>query len=177
MCKRYYVEVTGLGEDGEAELQKAGIGKNAILVVDEEVRNRDLVDAIKDVTGIGFDDIKSTSSTRYVVMARCMYIHFSLEMGDSFGLVCKDIGRDVRRLRWYINEYDNKMAGDLEFRKQVNKLLETIEIVPVKERLSPSKKKRGRKKKRRRLKKIIPSSSEEIKKIIDKRQLTINFNY
>lgn len=176
MCKRFYVEVTGLGEDGEAELQKAGINKDAILVVDEEVRNRELVEAIREVTGIGFDDIKSSGSTRYIVMARCMYIHFAIEMGDSIGRICKDIGRDERRLRWYKNEYENKMAGDIEFRKDVNRLLELIEIAPVKERLSPSKK-IGRRKKRRRLRKVSPSSEKNIRQIIDKRQLTINFNY
>lgn len=174
MCKRFYVEVTGLGEDGEEELQKAGIGKNAILVVDEDVRNRELVDVIREVTGVTLDEMRNTRSTRYLVIARCIYVHCSILMGDSIMRICKDLRKDERRIRWYRNEFDNKMAGDIEFRNDVSKVLESIDIKPRKERLTPSKKKRRRKKRRTR------RSADEQKARntnIDKRQLTINFNY
>lgn len=177
MCKRYYVEVMGLGEDGETQLIEAGIAEKAILVVDEEERSNLVARIIKEVTGIPFDEIKSTASTRYVVLARMLYVHYSIEFGKSIGKISEETGRCSREIYRYMSDYGNKVAGDIEFAKTSDDVMKVLEESAEwkearkmrKDILSRMKK---RKRKRRKVKSRMPQNT---KLTTQNKQLYINF--
>lgn len=175
MEKRYYVEVIGLGGDGEKELIDAGVPQGAILVVGGNNRNQTLIDALQEITGVTFDNIQGRERTRDVVSARILYIHFARLAGDTKDIICRDLNRERYKLKWYLSEFDDRLQGDREFagwHSRVRELLDkdiSWRSREVRTRRDGSQA-IGRKKIKKKKKKMIMS----VQKMPD-RQLTIKF--
>lgn len=153
MCRRFFIEVTGLDDDkGEEQLQQAGVPKDSIMVVD----SADPVEkAIREVTGYSMPELKDHSRNRNLVAARTLYVHFSLLNGVSINKLSVTLRHTHIRIMYYRDDYERKMFGDRAFRLASAKVLELLQDDPDWEERSskavaPTKSRKRRKRKRMR---------------------------
>lgn len=164
MCKRFYVEVKGLGEDGKERLVNAGINGDSIIVIDEEHRNKPIFDAIYTACGVTKDEILSTSRRHNQVIAREIYVHYAIIAGDTIQTLYEELKRDRTLIRWYLERYQNMMKYDKSFVSVSNRVEQLLEqdpnwCPPKLEKSTTSKKKckkRHSKKKKQNKPKLTP---------------------
>lgn len=176
MRKRYYIEVKGLGDDGEKQLEEAGVAREAILVVDENEKHPSLIRALHEVTGMTKQEIFRGKSDRDHVSARVAYVHFALLDGDTTDAIAHDLSKLNRYIRTYIRLYDSRIYGDRGFKMLVSRLTGLLDADPMWRPLNVEKVVRTKQKgKRWRKARRVRPVNAKINKA-NTLQLTINFN-
>lgn len=179
MCKRYFVEVTGLGDDGIDRLVSAGVGRSSILMIDTGDKMQPLVDAIMKAAGVTFAEICSNSRYRDVMIARVIYVYHAMNAGETAVKVARDLNKDRTILAWYMNHYDESLQFDKQFRRIATAVSEILEAddrwVPTKVVATKGKAKRKKVRGKKRKRKAIEQVAVDVQKIIERRQMKIEF--
>lgn len=115
MCKRFFVEVKGLDDNGKERLIAVGVKEDAILVVDEQRHNQCIYDAIQKACGVTPKEICSKDSRRTQVIARTIYVYYALELGDTVQMVSQEIAKDRTSMKWYVERFHDSLKYDKSF--------------------------------------------------------------
>lgn len=179
MCKRFYVEVSGLGEDGVERLVDAGIKKTSILVIDDKNKLQPLINAIYAATGVTFEQICSPERSRKVMVARLIYVHHATIAGQDSLRIMEELNKDKAMFNWYQNHYETSMTYDRSFKRPADQVTAILEQDPewIPTRLEQIRKERKRRRKMKKKKKAKKQElkPEEIAAIVERRQLKIDF--
>ena len=181
MCKKFYVQVKGLGDDGRQLLEQY-VTKESILVIDDTHRNKLILEAIYKACGVTWEEISSESRGRTHAIARVIYVWHAIKCGDTVQMVCKELGRDRTTIMWYIDHYQDSMEGDKSFARIATRVEELLvsnpDWCPRVPKTTNTERKKGKKRRKRGKKVPTPKyTREEIEAIMEKRQLKIDWEH
>ena len=163
MGKRYFIEIVGVDpEDGRNQLIAAGISPSRIMEVDEQNTMAPIINAILAVVGVTWAEIISTKRNRNIIFARMVYVHNALKRGRSYKELCSEIRKAYSMIRYYSTSYDASYRFEPKFKRLADKA--NVMIDETYKSMEPDDTKKKKK-----------LTAEEVEKILDRRQLKMQW--